>query len=338
MSGAEHLSHEPAEAWCAPIEAHFADAGARIVKDFLADAARLLDPDGLLKALPGPERLDYRQIEDLKLLIRQHYTCHMHSDYKGAFWRIPQEALHRWRASGVIGPTGAWSLSQPLDDALLAARLAGILDSGTSYARMVEMARERPRSRVEELSRELALGRTLFALDGMAMRHADNIARIAIGERQREVNRLVADFVGGVLVAEGRPVTSNRALAGLLRRRLRAGDIERDWQRVVATEVRFAVNHGSLAHYQEQGIRRVYYRVHPDACKDCRRLLLHPDGTPRVFPLDQILAEIAAHGGTNIGRPASEWVATLVVHPFCRCQIMPYVERMPMFSPQWGRR
>lgn len=315
-----------------PIEAQFVRYGANIVKDFLADAARLLDPEGLYKAILPGGGLTASQIEDLKALIRQHYVCHLAPDFRNAFWKIPSDMVWRWRNAGVVGPTGAWALLQPIGDAVLAARLAEVLDTGASYRTMMRLATERPRSRVEDLARELAGERTFFAIDAVAWRHADHVARLAIEERQRAVNHLVREFVGGTLIAHGRPVTSNRTLAGVLRERLRADDIERDWQRVAVTETRFAVNYGSLVHYLEQEIERVYYRVHTDACADCKRLLLHPDGTPRVFPLAQILEEVARNGGTNIGRKASDWVPTLVIHPWCRCTPMPFVERLP-FAP-----
>lgn len=326
-------SHEPPEAWAAPIEAAFVRLGARIVADFLADARRVIDPDGLFKSLGPGGGLTRQQIEDLKLLIRQHYTCHLAPDFRNAFWRIPNDAIHRWRALGIVGPTGAWALTRPIDDAVLAARLAEVLDTGASYATMMRLAAERPRSQVEDFARDLAHDRVFFAIDALAWRHADAIARLAIEQRQRAVNAMVAAFVGGTLVAHGRPVTSTGTLAGVLRERLRASDVERDWMRVAVTETRFAINYGSLAHYQERGFERIYYRVHPDACASCKRLLLR-DGVPIVFPLADILAEVAAHGGTNVGRKEADWRPTLVIHPWCRCTPMPFLERLPFAPPR----
>jgi hypothetical protein len=329
--------HEPPEAWMLPIEGAFVALGARIIRDFLADARRIIDPDGLIKAL-GDGGLARQQIEDLKLLIRQHYTCHLAPDFRNAFWRIPDAAISRWRAAGVVGPTGAWALTGPIDDAVLAARLAEILDTGASYATMKRLALERPRSRVEDLARDLARERTLFAIDALAWRHADAVARLAIEDRQRAVNRQVAAFVGGTLVAHGRPVTSTGTLASVLRERLRAGDVERDWRRVAVTETRWAVNYASLVHYLEQGAERVYWSVHPDACADCKRIYLHPDGTPRVFGLHAILEEVARHGGTNVGRPAKDWVATLTLHPWCRCRVHMFIEKLPFVQSVFTRR
>jgi hypothetical protein len=329
----EDAHGEKPEAWMAPIEGAFVDRGALIVRDILADSRRIIDPDGLIKALAPGGGLTRQQIDDLKLLIRQHYTCHLAPDFRNAFWKIPNEAIYRWRAAGVLGPTGAWALHEPIDDAVLAARLAEVLDTGASYATMKRLAAERPRSQVEEFARQLALERTHFALDAMAWRHADAVARLAIEDRQRAVNAMVARFVGGTLTAHRRPVTAIGTLAQVMRERLRAGDIERDWRRVAATETRYAVNYGSLVHYQDRDFERVYFRVHPDACASCKRLLLR-DGVPIVFPLGDLLAEIAAHGGTNIGRREADWRPTLVIHPWCRCQIMPFVERMPFVPPR----
>jgi hypothetical protein len=329
MAADDHVAHEPAEAWMAPIEATFVGLGANIVRDFVRDAEALIGGDGLVKALPAPAGLDAWQIADLKALIRQHYTCHLVPDFRNAFWRIPESDVWRWRAAGVLGPTGAWALTGPISDVATAARLAAILDTGASYETMMRLAAERPASAVANLARQFALDRLFVTLDGLAWRHADLVARMAIEQRQRAVSQMIADYLGGTLVVHDRQVRGTGMLASALRGRMMGQDIARDWQRVAVTETRLAYKYGSLAHYVEQMVRRVYFRVHPDACADCKRLLLRPDGTPIVFDLADLLAEVAEGGGTNVGRPRALWRPTLVIHPWCRCSPVPFDERTP---------
>lgn len=320
-------AHEPAEEWMRPIEAAFVAHGKGIVRDFLRDAGALLDPEGLLKALPAPAGLDARQIADLKLLLRQHYTCHLSPDFRNAFWRIPEADIARWRSSGVVGPTGAWALAGPIEDAALAARLGAILATGASYETMKRLAAERPPSALADLARQFALDRAFVALDALAWRHAEGVARLAIERRQGAVNAMIADYLGGTLVVRDRPVRGARALASALRERMAGQDIARDWLRVAVTETRTALNYGALVECASHDRRRVHFRVHPDACADCKRLLLRPDGTPIVFDLADLMAEVALNGGTNVGRARKDWRPTLAIHPFCRCAVVPFEER-----------
>lgn len=336
-TGTGHEGHEPPERWMQPIEAKLARLGARILRDALADIARLLDPDGFYKALGANPGLTAAQIADLKLLLRQHYTCHLAPDYRNAFWRIPEETIFRWRMAGVVGPTGAWALRDPIDDAALAARLAAILDTGTSYETMRRLAAERPLGRAQEIAREFARERLWVTIDGLAWRHADIAARLAIEARQRAVNESIAAYHAGTFLRDSFPVRGNKALASALRARMKGADIERDWLRVAVTETSLTYGYGALVDYQERGVRRVYYRVHPDACADCKRLYLLPNGDPRIFTIEELLDEVARHGGTNIGRPRDEWLPTIVLHPFDRCRIVPLEENQDLRTGPPGR-
>lgn len=313
----------------APIEASFVRLGARIVSDFLRDAASLLHPEGLVRAFGTGQMLTREQIEDLKTLIRQHYVCHVFPDYRRAFWKIPEEQVWRWRNAGVVGPTGAWALTEPIDDAVLAARLAEVLDTGTSYRKMLQIARERPASRVEELARQIARDRTWVALDALAWRHADTLGRMVITARQREIGGLVSDYLGGTLKHHDRTVQGNRGLATALRDRMKSKDIERDWLRVAVSETNWATNYATLVHLQEEEADLVYFLVQPTACDDCKRIYLHPDGTPKVFRLGDLLEEVAFNGGTNVGRARKDWKATALLHPWCRCRPVRYVRGLP---------
>ena len=93
----------------------------------------------------------------------------------------------------------------------------------------------------------------------------------------------------------------------------------RDLLRIAEYNMHEAFNQGRLANMERSGAKKVYFDVYPGACKHCIRVYLTAGygSEPKQFtPL-----EIRSNG-TNIGRKAKDWLATLgPVHPYCRCTI-----------------
>jgi len=112
---------------------------------------------------------------------------------------------------------------------------------------------------------------------------------------------------------------------GQLKIRLRdaSGDGNRNWDRIVNTEVSNAISLGSLDRIVDENADKdtdevyVYRIVVQDAalCKYCRRFYLDSDGTPKLYRLSTLLAN-----GSNVGRKKDQWlpVAT-ATHPNERC-------------------
>lgn len=339
---------ERPEAFMAPIERAFADVGDAIRRDVAKDLTRLLG-EPLEKAFGERGGVTGEQIEYLKLLVRQHYLAHLAPDARAAFWAVPQKIRDRWVEMGILGPSGTHSPYPAIDDAVVAARVAELLAHGTSYARMVQMATERPLSRIEELAREIARDHAGYAIWRLADRHGDLALGLGDVARQGEFGALLADYMTGRLHWDDRPVRGNQALASALRKKftVRGGDIERDWLRVAVSETRFAFNYATFVHYLEEDYREVYYVVQPDACAYCKRLLLNEDGTPKIFQLDDIVEDLAANGGLNVGRSAAKigheggWKPTALIHPWCRCRPVPHIRglpTMPVGDLREGRR
>ena len=103
-------------------------------------------------------------------------------------------------------------------------------------------------------------------------------------------------------------------------------DMERDWHRVVQTELWDAKLHGE-AHAimsgdspfsSDKGETLVYKRPAPDCCPVSKKLYLEKDGvTPKVFKLSELMAN-----GNNMGSKQNDWLPTLgTVHPFCQCTL-----------------
>ena len=93
-----------------------------------------------------------------------------------------------------------------------------------------------------------------------------------------------------------------------------------NWERIARTELQGAYNEGVILEaIEDWGEGAQIARVtETNACGHCIRLFRNPDWTPRVFPIKELLAN-----GTNVGRPATSWVATIwPVHPNCRCDTL----------------
>tara|TARA_R110000824_G_scaffold39430_10_gene119303 strand:- start:527 stop:1543 length:1017 start_codon:yes stop_codon:yes gene_type:complete len=96
----------------------------------------------------------------------------------------------------------------------------------------------------------------------------------------------------------------------------------RDWNRIAQTEMQGAYNDGQVIRaIKVYGDRARVARIpHPDACQYCISLFLE-GGKPIIFSVEELV-----DNGTNVGRKAREWQATIwPVHPNCRCdtQVVP---------------
>lgn len=93
--------------------------------------------------------------------------------------------------------------------------------------------------------------------------------------------------------------------------------VNRDWERVVRTEMQQSFHEGNLAAIREQDPRGdplVYKLVRDGACRDCLRIWTEPDGAPRLYAL----TEVERGGPNNAGRKRDQWVATIgPTHPNC---------------------
>ena len=101
----------------------------------------------------------------------------------------------------------------------------------------------------------------------------------------------------------------------------KTGDWARDFDRIADYVLHDAYQQGIaselLSRYGEDV--KVFYSVYEGACKHCVEIYL-TDGIgsePRVFKLVDVIAN-----GSNIGRKADDWKATLSpVHPHCKCTL-----------------
>ena len=133
-------------------------------------------------------------------------------------------------------------------------------------------------------------------------------------------------------------------LSGVLQQPLIGGGVEHQWrllagtqtfytaddpalplfgqvERLAASCTRFAAHLKILLDLRAHGYQTCWFHVQADACPVCKRLYQKPDGTPRTFFIDDILAHVAIRGGVNAG-PRRTWLPLPTAHPWCRCRPM----------------
>nr|CAB4128699.1 hypothetical protein UFOVP114_61 [uncultured Caudovirales phage] len=94
-------------------------------------------------------------------------------------------------------------------------------------------------------------------------------------------------------------------------------DWDRNWERIARTEIQGAYSDGKVvdAIFTYGEATRVARMPNSGCCDHCRAAFLGPNGAPRVFGIRELIAN-----GTNVGRPAAQWKATLwPLHPNCEC-------------------
>jgi hypothetical protein len=103
--------------------------------------------------------------------------------------------------------------------------------------------------------------------------------------------------------------------------------VHKKFKRDFTTELTNFVNHATVDSLKEdfdqtEGEVLVYKLVTKDAslCNWCGKAYVNPDGTPKVYPLKELVAN-----GSNFGKPKSQWLPVVDAHHFnCRCQLMRY--------------
>jgi hypothetical protein len=324
----------------------------------------------LLKAMPNLQ-LTPQQIEELRLLIESHFQPAFIPAVQGvvgfgpiavkeqpAVWGIPTDVWERWQAEGIVVE------GMPVPDianAYTAGRLYQIVHEGTTFQEMLKLAAAVPLTRPQVLG--IAWAETHAA--SYITKFGQGLASKAVGQvltvNQRVARTLIGRYLDGTLtsvpatkvpahnltpeerdaLASDRVVTSWRGVASELFKQFKGTDARRDWSRVAVSETRLAFNAGRLEKMEEQGVSHVYFMVRDTACPHCRRVYLHPNGEPRIFPIKELMDNVMKTGGVNVGRKASligkpgGWLPNLLTHPWCRCLPLPYTGHAP-FGPAKG--
>lgn len=289
--------------------------------------------------LTGPE------VTELKDLIEAHFQPQGMTFRTDVQWSVPPEQWHRWQSEGIV----VRGLPMPeIADAYVAGRLYQVIQEGHSYAEMRSLARQVPLTRAGQIAIRHAEEHAAHYITKFGQRLANYAADQSLTVNQRIGRALITRYIQGDLkttrptpdhnltVEERGALESEhavddwRGLARELYKTFKGSDSQRDWMRVAVSETRVAYNTGRFGALEEEGVQQVYYLVRDTACPYCTKLYLHSDGTPKLFDMKEIMRNISAGGGMNVGRKASEigkrdgWLPTALAHPWCRCIPVPY--------------
>ncbi|MBN2033840.1 MAG: hypothetical protein JW836_11230 [Deltaproteobacteria bacterium] len=110
-------------------------------------------------------------------------------------------------------------------------------------------------------------------------------------------------------------------------------DMQRDWQRVVNTELHQAMTTGTAAAISREFGKgaTIIVRPYPDACDLCKDAYLDRSGVPRIFRLTEVSAK------NNVGRKTAELrkaPGLPPLHPHCFCQISYFDEKVHEFDKE----
>lgn len=288
-----------------------------------------------------PHNITEVQIDELRRLIEWHFKLAI-----GIQMRLPKETQKKWDKAGIESPHD--NFEKWVTQSFVAGRLQSVLTNGDSYSHMLELAKQVPMTRMDQLILQAAKTNAAKYIVGYGRKMAD-LAEDMLTERHKGLlHDVVQRYFSGELThtiynADGftpqeaetllgtkKHVQGWRELATELKNRFKAIDVGRDWDRIARSETRFAANLGSLTNIQHEGggdaeSIYVYYFVHPKACKYCKELYLHEDGTPKLFKLATILKNVQDTGGMNVGLKASQigepggWVPNALAHPNDQC-------------------
>jgi len=303
-----------------------------------------------------PSNISDAEIEALRRLIEWHFRQAV-----GRPEDIPSRTQKQWGKAGIKDPNS--DFDEWISKSYVAGRLQTILKNGDSYAQMLKLAQKVPLSRVDELALETAKANAARYIVGYGRKMADLAEDMLVERHKKDLNSVIQHYFSGDLThtvynAEGftpqeaekllstnKRVQGWRELSTELKNRFKAVDVGRDWDRIAVSETRYASNLGTLVNIQQEGGGNpqdiyVYYSVHPKACDSCKELYLHPDGTPRLFPLQTIMNNLQETGGMNVGRKASligqkgGWLPNALTHPHCQCLPRRFMSQYAEFEPK----
>lgn len=265
--------------------------------------------------------LSTAQLKELSRVIRD-----MHKAFTvniGLGHLVPEADKRRLERDGLIRPdkTVNKATEHAFNYGFMSDALKEQKDASTTYKQFQSWLGEKRYASLTE-NEEAALESVKFsvakALERTANKYEEAMNNVVV-EADKNLNRRIASQVGNA-VAES--IERRKAVAEIARGLQKATkDATKNWTRIVVTEVNNAFQEGKVSMIQKSNKGRdpkVYKRVRPDACDECRDAYLLKSGVPRVFRLSELLAN-----GSNVGKSRGERQATVsAFHPHCMCELM----------------
>ncbi len=306
-------------------------------------------PWQLRKAKMPTAPLTKTQLERIQTAIRDKFK-YIASQMEGDRAAVSMAELARWKKLGLVAKNVTPSTfgkiapgsAQLIRNAFVFGRLSLAIEKGTSYESVLKLALEMPLIKPDLAAIAVAEARAGAALVSVGDGLAKKVAQTLLDRERDNVRDLVISYFDGMEPTVNAPelyetpekrVDTWQGFARELRENL--GTTGRDWDRVAFSEIQDAASNGRAMDLLEKrgGDVMVMKIPQPTACPQCIALYLNDDGTPRVFPLRELMAN-----GSNIGRKpmpvrkgrvvsydrmdGAQTVLPVVgqVHPWCQCE------------------
>ncbi len=265
--------------------------------------------------------LNKEQIEEIARIIREHVGIAIYQ-----FTGSPPSGIdiRKLQAAGIIDP------SVP-DSAVADAYLFGVLSSldprlaGASFDMIKDTIRRLPLSDIEKASIKWLNDSAALYCQGLGNRIESTTLRIVQDAAKETAMR---GIIQETMSNAARERKARGEMIALLRRATE--DVQRDWHRIVNTELHGArtngIAHGITKQFGAESC--VIVRPHPDCCDLCRSAFLLR-GKPRVFKL----ADLAARN--NVDRTAAEIrraPGLPPLHPHCFCEVAYFNPKLHEFD------
>lgn len=301
--------------------------------------------NGVFNKLKAPV-LTQTQANELREIILAHFLF--------ALGKKPSRDIEkRWRKLKLTKPKE--DLSQWTERAYIAGILAEYLHNKNTYSEMMEMANNIELNRQDELLLQSVQENSAKYMMDYGRKLSGIAENVALTQHQAATSYLTQQYFNGELKHPKRigsdsftqseikallaatSIMTFAEMAKEIKEQINAEDMANKMKTLTESEIRYATNLGRIMSIQREGGGNahqigVYYGVQPGACHYCKEVYLNPDGTPKIFPLSEIINNLEVTGGMNIGLKAKligkegGWVPNILLHPNCRCQIIPYYD------------
>jgi hypothetical protein len=277
----------------------------------------LRHPPGLEKALHRTP-LTKEQLGRIQQAIRDRFqlvAAQMQEDVAPDAGQIERWQSEGWIAPDVTPQSFAMTV-RPEDryvrNAFVFGRLQQALEAGTGYDEILHLALTLPLRAPDRYAIAIAETQTANYITALGDDLAKEAGAILARQARETIRQMAVDFHSQKLQAKVLDVEAKQALGFSTESRTvdtwqgfkselyhAFDDKARDWDRVAYFELQDAKGQGvAMAIIEESGPKRLVYRMPlPTACPQCKFLFLEEDGTPRLFPAEQLLGNC-----NNIGR------------------------------------
>jgi hypothetical protein len=309
---------EPKDKAMVPLFQLFRDEYRKAVLDIRRGISRITATQAMEKATAPSKPLTKDQVRRIQQAIRDRFeliAAQMQDDFEPA-----PEILLRWQQEGLISrdilPADFAATVAPeqrlIRNAFVFGRLHQALEVGRSYEEVLQLALGMPLKAPDLHAIAIAEQQTANYITALGDDLAKDAGGIFARFNRQMVQQMAIDYHGQRLTARVLDEQAKRDLGMPIPKKIvdtwqgfkselhhAMDDKSRDWDRVAFYELHDVKSQGQAMQIMEElGPKKMVYKMPlPTACPQCKHLYLDEDGTPRLFPVDQM-----ATWGNNVGR------------------------------------